>query len=625
MRRENKILIKPELKTMYLKNNNHELVTYLEVPLDYYMYSLQKDIEQGAGQYVELQEIIKKPKVSRIVAISADSREMGLMAVTYLSMHLLCKSVTGIEPTFDPGFDGYPTHYYESGEKIPVLSVSEINRYMRRDEHSFEQGSFLVLPANIQNKNEPYWRQCTRESICLIADRGSMTEDSLNVINLFSGNKQVYVIFLENKEKDLDFDELPFGMMDRKQFRAFRNNFILSYAADEFTVSFGEKPRVIYYKNILKHNLKQRGVKVKRGFSYDKVVNLAMYIDKKNICEMIDKTVNYALKDMDDCEDIVLENKDFKFIDHFLREKTNGEGQKKGCQLLEENLVGIQEIKQQVYDSVNVMKYHRIRKRMNISGSQYHNVHVILGAPGTAKTTVAQYMGQMMFDEKLLPDSRSVCINGAELKGMYVGHSAPKTKALFEKYDVIIIDEAYSIVDSVGVVDSFGNEAIAQLIIELEKHSTDKLVIFAGYGGEDVEQKDNRMKDFLEANPGIKSRITSTFYFRSYNPEEMSEIFLRIAHNANYMVEDGVKESVKRYFEGRVDDPDFGNGREARSLLENTTLFAARRLMGNGKKCFMEKEMKLLTLEDVELAIEKAGAGITNANLTKRNRIGFAC
>lgn len=318
-------------------------------------------------------------------------------------------------------------------------------------------------------------------------------------------------------------------------------------------------------------------------------------------------------------------NEDFKFIDHFLREKSVGESQKKGRQLLEEHLVGMEEVKQQVYDSVNVMKYHQIRKKMNISGSQYHNVHVMLGAPGTAKTTVAQYMGQMMFDEKLLPDSRFICINGAELKGMYVGHSAPKTKALFEKYDVIIIDEAYSIVDSVGVADSFGNEAIAQLIIELEKHSTDKLVIFAGYGGEDVEQKDNRMKDFLEANPGIKSRITSTFYFRSYNPEEMSLIFLRIAHNANYMVEDGVKDAVEKYFEGRVDDPDFGNGREARALLENTTLFAARRLMENGKRNFTEKEMKLLTLKDVELAIEKAGAGIANVNPAKKNRMGFAC
>ena len=36
-------------------------------------------------------------------------------------------------------------------------------------------------------------------------------------------------------------------------------------------------------------------------------------------------------------------------------------------------------------------------------------------------------------EEKLLPDDRFICVNGAELKGMYVGHSAPKTKVLFEK------------------------------------------------------------------------------------------------------------------------------------------------------------------------------------------------
>lgn len=33
---------------------------------------------------------------------------------------------------------------------------------------------------------------------------------------------------------------------------------------------------------------------------------------------------------------------------------------------------------------------------------------------------------------------------------------------------MIIIDEAYSIVEENGTMDSFGNEAIAQLIIELE-------------------------------------------------------------------------------------------------------------------------------------------------------------
>ena len=48
------------------------------------------------------------------------------------------------------------------------------------------------------------------------------------------------------------------------------------------------------------------------------------------------------------------------------------------------NLVGMQEIKQQVYDIVNVMKYNKLRKQMNISGSNFHNVHVMLGAPGNS-------------------------------------------------------------------------------------------------------------------------------------------------------------------------------------------------------------------------------------------------
>ena len=88
-------------------------------------------------------------------------------------------------------------------------------------------------------------------------------------------------------------------------------------------------------------------------------------------------------------------------------------------------------------------------------------------------------MGQMMFNEKLLPDNRYICINGAELKGKYVGHSAPNTKKIFENYDVIIIDEAYSIVEENGTMDSFGNEAIAltnlSYLLDMEGMLTKKI------------------------------------------------------------------------------------------------------------------------------------------------------
>ena len=145
---------------------------------------------------------------------------------------------------------------------------------------------------------------------------------------------------------------------------------------------------------------------------------------------MIDRIIAYAIKDMDSSTVNILSNRDFDFVDHFMRDNVFADNAENGKELMEKNLVGMQEIKQQVYDIVNVMKYNKLRKQMNISGSNFHNVHVMLGAPGTAKTTVARYMGQMMFNEKLLPDNRYICINGAELKGKYVGHSAPNTKKI---------------------------------------------------------------------------------------------------------------------------------------------------------------------------------------------------
>lgn len=625
-----KILVKAPVKIRYLKNAVSEKVTYLELPSDLEQYSLEEDMKKGGVQFKEIEELTRKKKLSRVISLSADSIEMGLMAVTYLAMHLLKRELcegTSFEVwddlPFDSEFEEEDEKWTESKMRIPVIYISEISRFLRKDEIPFDSGGFLMAQAQEKNSHQPYWRFCTHEPVCIMVQRESVDSDCVDSINLFAKNSNVFVLFLENKdENDRFMDELPFGLIDAEHFRALRNNFILSLASDAAEVSFGKNDRNLYYRNVLRQNIRQRDIKVKRGFSYERVVNLAGSVDKTSICEMLDKIINYALKDVDDTESIVFQNSTFDFIDHFTRASSESREGKKGRTLMETNLFGLSEIKQQVYDVINVMKYNQMRSRMNIGGSHYHNVHVMLGAPGTAKTTVAKYMGMMMFDEKLLPDNRFICINGAELKGMYVGHSAPKTKALFEKYDVIIIDEAYSIVEYDGKTDSFGNEAIAQLIIEMEKHSTDKLIIFAGYGGKNVSEKDNRMQAFLDANPGIKSRITSTFYFDSYSADEMAQIFVKIAKISNYKVQPGTEKIVKEFFEKRVKDKDFGNGREARVLLENAVLFAARRTMAQNKEAYTENELKTLTAEDIKSAAEKMNLSF-GMNRKEYKRIGF--
>ncbi len=619
-----KSLVKAPIKEKYLVNGNiSERVLYIELPEDYLEYSIDGAIKNGGFQFEEVKDLTQKKRISRVISVTVDSMEMGFMAVSYLAMNL-AKRQGGYEESLPFDCNSDSNEWTESDRKIPVISISELMAYMRNDEAPFENAGFLMARSQMRAKHKPYWCSCTQNAVCIVVKRASIDPEGMNYMNMFAKNKNVYVLFLEKNEMSIEMmDGLPFGSMDVQHFKALRNNFILSNAADAVDVSLGENDGDIYYRYILKQNLLQRGLRVSKGFSYARVVNLAISINKNSVCEMIDKIIGYAVKDVEVADGLVLNNKSFDFADQFMRDKEKDTGGQNGKKLMEQNLVGIEEIKQQVYDVVNVMKYNKIRRQMNIPGSNFHNVHVMLGAPGTAKTTVARYMGQMMFNEKLLPDNRFICVNGAELKGMYVGHSAPRTKALFANYDVIIIDEAYSIVETNGMTDSFGNEAIAQLIIELENHSTDKLVIFAGYGG-DVDDKDNRMQAFLDSNPGIKSRITSTFYFKSYSAREMAIIFERIAENSNYDLQTGAVRLVEDFFETRVATRDFGNGREARILLETAVIYAARRIMSQSKTQYTSKEMRTLTVADIEAAIQKMANGFGNKEKIK-NPIGFAC
>ena len=154
-------------------------------------------------------------------------------------------------------------------------------------------------------------------------------------------------------------------------------------------------------------------------------------------------------------------------------------------------------------------------------------------------------------------------------------------------------------------------------------------MIFAGYSGTDVDEKNNKMKEFIDANPGIKSRINSTFYFPSYTAPEMAKIFKKHVEMSGYELPEGWKEPVTAYFADRVNDENFGNGREARALFEKVSVQMAKRLMGseNGeqKNTLSEKAIKQCRISDIEGAIRRARE--ENKQISGRvkvhNRIGF--
>ena len=636
------MLVKPNIGRALIRREDipPERITFLDIPEDFGLRELKSDIRCGAVQFKDLVPLLEKENHPRYILITASNLEQGYMAVTYLAAaynkaEMLEKDSFG-DSALNEGEEQIE-EWEEDPFRIPVVEDSALRQSLGDYNNPFGMGDYFVQGNQKNWSHEPYWMECTHYSVCVVSHTafggfggfGISNDDGLyRGLQHFRNNEKVYILnideTLHNSWEEDGEDEVCIPWQRQKW-----NNIVLSYAADEVLVDWKQNAekdeRKEYFRVLFKTVLSNRGLTIPPNLPVNRVINLILMMEQEDKCQLVENVITYAIKDWGPDKKTVTKQ-DFDFMDRFARsamnKSKNGEHRTSREKMMKE-LVGMDSVKEQVLNVVNVMKYNRMREQMKIGGSGYHNVHLMLGAPGTAKTTVAMLMGHIMVEEKLLPDNRFICVNGAELKGMYVGHSAPKTKALFEENDIIVIDEAYSIVGDRGESDSFSKEAIAQLIIELEEHSRDKLVIFAGYGGKKVSERNNKMKDFLDANPGIKSRITSTIYFDSYNEEEMTTIFFQIAKNQHYTVDSKTTDIVKKHFARRVRDENFGNGREARSLLETSVVYAAKRLFAGKQNKFTSKDVKTIKYEDVEQAIRQVEEADLNQTIYYGNRVGF--
>lgn len=240
------------------------------------------------------------------------------------------------------------------------------------------------------------------------------------------------------------------------------------------------------------------------------------------------------------------------------------------------NIVGQENVKKVLCRLNSVYQYAKKRSEYQLNTEDVHKVLAFIGPPGTGKTTAAGYFAAMMQEGGLLQGNKIICVTGTQLKAGYIGQTSTKVHKIFQDNDIIIIDEAYSLVNYniTEKTDSFAQEALAQLCVEVEEHSKDKMIIFAGYGGSKNE-KYNKMEKFMNENPGISSRITFTVNFEAYDVDTMLKIFELLASNNSFKLQEGWEKILKPLFEYRINKEDFGNGREARRLLEIAMTYAA--------------------------------------------------
>jgi len=171
---------------------------------------------------------------------------------------------------------------------------------------------------------------------------------------------------------------------------------------------------------------------------------------------------------------------------------------------------------------------------------------------------------------------------------------------------ILFIDEAYAL--SGRGAEDFGNEAIETLLKRMEDDRDRLIVIVAGYNAP--------MEQFINSNPGLQSRFTNYLSFPDYQPDDLAEIFHRMAAQSGLVCSTEAEQKVlalcTNLFAAR--DEQFGNAREMRNLFEAAVRNQSTRLVASGQ-CDHEALTTLLP-EDVPDHFESglpAPAGIKSA------------
>lgn len=271
--------------------------------------------------------------------------------------------------------------------------------------------------------------------------------------------------------------------------------------------------------------------------------------------------------------------KEFEKVKKRLQERQKAEKEAKEqrvAKLLDElnQLVGLDNVKEEVRSLVNLIKVRRMREEYKLPAMDMSYHMVFTGNPGTGKTTVARLVARIYRELGILSEGQLIETDRSRLVAGYVGQTAINVREVVEQAigGVLFIDEAYALV-SPDTTNDYGSEAVDTLVKMMEDHRDDLVVIVAGYREE--------MEQFLRSNTGLISRFNKFITFEDYSEQQLLEILTVMVEQAGMVVEDTAVKKLGLYLASMNEQErrDFGNARGVRNVFERMIVNQANRIV----------------------------------------------
>ncbi|KAF8523225.1 P-loop containing nucleoside triphosphate hydrolase protein [Gautieria morchelliformis] len=253
-------------------------------------------------------------------------------------------------------------------------------------------------------------------------------------------------------------------------------------------------------------------------------------------------------------------------------------------------MTGLEMVKEQVLaikDKIDVSN----RQDTSVKDERFHVV--LLGNPGTGKTTVARHYAKILTSLNVLPGDEFMETTGSRL----ANDGVPGTKKLIETVmnaggGAIFIDEAYQLTSNLG-----GDRVLEFLLAEMENQVGQIVFILAGYN--------KQMEKFFEHNPGLTSRVPYRLQFADYTDSElltMLEKMINKKYKGRMRIEDDTRGlygriAIRRLGRGRGKEG-FGNARALHNMFAQITERMAKRITRDRKEGLNPDDF-LITKEDL--------------------------
>ncbi|WP_029516964.1 AAA family ATPase [Paenibacillus polymyxa] len=229
-------------------------------------------------------------------------------------------------------------------------------------------------------------------------------------------------------------------------------------------------------------------------------------------------------------------------------------------------LPGMTGLKEQINQMVQFAKVSKLRERMGLKTESHSNHMVFTGNPGTGKTTAARLIGEAFVHMGLLKTTKNeipfVEVHQSDITESLVGGSEKKISAKFDAAQggVLFIDEAYSFL---GKSEHNTDSKVMTVIVQKMEDMRDEImVIAAGYPKE--------MEDFLNFNPGLRSRFSNKIHFPDYAVADLVAIAEVMCAEREYEISPDYRERLSQRLDQERMLPGFGNARTVRNIVEQS-------------------------------------------------------